>query len=93
MADDRIALAMDGLGFFYRPGQWVIRGYTVALRRGAVLAILGPNGCGKSTLLKLVLGLIRPKEGRLSIHGRIAFVPQLFDVVFDYSVLDNRPCQ
>ena len=58
------------------------------MRCVAALAILGPNGCGKSTLLKLTLGLLKPQEGAVSVRGRAAFVPQLFDMAFDYTVLD-----
>ncbi len=48
------------------------------------LAIIGPNGGGKSTLLKLILGLLSPKSGEISIFGKspqkskniLAYVPQ-----------------
>jgi zinc transport system ATP-binding protein len=48
------------------------------------LAVIGPNGGGKTTLLKLILGLLRPDSGRLTVMGRppvngagvIGYVPQ-----------------
>lgn len=52
------------------------------------MAVLGPNGCGKTTLLRLLLGATPPGEGTIDRRGRIAFVPQLFQVGFDYSVHD-----
>jgi iron complex transport system ATP-binding protein len=39
-------------------------------------------------LLKILLGALRPTAGTMAVHGRTAFVPQLFQVTFDYSVLD-----
>ncbi len=39
------------------------RGLDVALARGEVLALLGPNGGGKTTLLKTLLGILKPKAG------------------------------
>ncbi len=43
---------------------------SIQVRTGERLGILGPNGGGKSTLLKLMLGLIRPGAGSISICGR-----------------------
>lgn len=37
---------------------------------GNALLILGKSGCGKTTLLHLLGGLLRPKEGHISIHGK-----------------------
>ncbi len=82
------SLVFEDLGFAYRPGAWVLRRCSGAVQPGAVLAVLGPNGRGKSTLLKLLLGVLRPQEGHVILHGRAAFVPQLFDVAFGYSALD-----
>ena len=82
------AVSFEGLGFCYDPGQWVLRAYRGEIPRGKVLAILGPNGCGKTTLLKLLLGAHSPGEGVVRVEGRVAFVPQLFQVSFSYSVLD-----
>ncbi len=42
------------------------------VRRGEALGIIGPNGAGKSTALKLLAGILRPDEGRVSVRGRVA---------------------
>lgn len=81
-------LSFEKLGFAYRSGQWVLRDYSGAVERGKTLAILGPNGSGKTTLLKLLIGALAPGEGTIRTLGRIAFVPQLFQVSFPYTVLD-----
>jgi ABC-type cobalamin/Fe3+-siderophores transport systems, ATPase components len=82
------AVGFSGLGYAYRPGQWVFRHYAGDVERGRVLAVLGPNGCGKTTLLRLLLGINAPSEGHVDVRGRVAFVPQLFQVGFDYTALD-----
>ena len=82
------AVSFEDLGYFYRPGQWVLRHCSAAVAPGKILALLGPNGRGKTTLLHILIGALKPREGRLAINGRIAFVPQLFQMSFDYSVLD-----
>ncbi|WP_020176362.1 ABC transporter ATP-binding protein [Methyloferula stellata] len=81
-------ISFTNLGHAYRPGTWVFRNYAATVNKGEVFALLGPNGRGKTTLLKLLLGALKPSEGDLSVKGHFAFVPQLFQVSFDYSCLD-----
>jgi iron complex transport system ATP-binding protein len=45
-------------------------------------------GYGKTTLLELLVGALAPQEGTIRVDGRVAFVPQVFQVGFSYSVLD-----
>jgi len=85
---DDWAIRFTGLSHAYRRGHWVLHNYRGLIRRGRVLAILGPNGCGKTTLLRLLLGLGAPSSGTIERRGRVALVPQLFQVGFDYSVLE-----
>jgi iron complex transport system ATP-binding protein len=75
--------------FAYGPGTPVVlQGYSARIARGSVFAILGPNGRGKTTLLKLLLGALEPVRGDIRVRGRLAFVPQLFQVSFPFRVLD-----
>jgi Cu-processing system ATP-binding protein len=43
----------------------------LALRPGAVTALVGPNGSGKTTLIKIALGLTRPDQGEVRFDGRV----------------------
>lgn len=56
----------------------VLNDITLHLRAGECLAIVGPNGSGKTTLLKLLLGLIRPDHGSVTIASNqtISYIPQ-----------------
>lgn len=47
-----------------------LRGVTVEVREGEVVAIIGRNGAGKTTLIKTVMGLVRPVEGRIVFRGQ-----------------------
>lgn len=46
-----------------------LRGVSLTLYPGEVVALLGVNGAGKSTLLDIALGLAKPKSGHISIYG------------------------
>jgi ABC-2 type transport system ATP-binding protein len=47
-----------------------LRGVDLELRGGELLALLGPNGAGKTTAIALLLGLLRPDRGSVSVFGR-----------------------
>jgi len=40
-----------------------------AVQEGLITGIIGPNGAGKTTLYNVISGIIRPDEGRISLHG------------------------
>lgn len=71
-----------------RSDRTILRDYSLRIERGSVLAILGANGVGKTTLLSAMVGLLRPSSGTVQLSGKVGFVPQLFNAVFGYSVLD-----
>ena len=48
----------------------VVDGLDLAIPRGGVYGFLGPNGSGKSTTMKMLLGLLHPSAGQISLLGR-----------------------
>jgi branched-chain amino acid transport system ATP-binding protein len=48
----------------------VIKGVSLHVSPGEVVAIIGPNGAGKTTLLATIAGLIKPWSGEISLQGR-----------------------
>lgn len=61
-----------------RPKEfWALRDISFELKRGESLGLMGSNGAGKSTLLKLLNGLIKPDEGRITVHGRMGALIEL----------------
>ncbi len=61
-----------------RPSEfWAVKDVSFELRRGECLGLIGHNGAGKSTLLKILNGLIRPDEGKITMHGRIGALIEL----------------
>ena len=76
----------------------VLEGINLVIEEHDFLGIIGPNGGGKSTLLRVILGLVIPYRGRVTVFGKpprkgrdkIGYVPQhnLFDPSFPISVLE-----
>jgi len=62
----------------------VLEDINLTIYKGDFLGIIGPNGGGKTTLVKLILGLLKPQKGTISVLGispknarsRVAYVPQ-----------------
>lgn len=51
---------------------WALKDITFQLKKGDRMGILGLNGAGKSTLLKVIAGVLKPTEGKVSVAGKIA---------------------
>lgn len=64
-------------GLTKRYGEEVVAVSDLALgvRRGEVYGFLGPNGAGKTTTLRMLLGLVRPSSGRVSVLGEAPGTP------------------
>jgi lipopolysaccharide export system ATP-binding protein len=51
-------------------GRTVVKGVDVELRTGEIVALLGPNGAGKTTSFYMMVGFIRPNEGRIDLENQ-----------------------
>jgi len=49
----------------------VLKGLSLKIPRGKVVAILGASGCGKSTLLRMIGGQLRPRRGHVKVGGQV----------------------
>ena len=81
--DDTFAIEIENLWFSYN-GSTVLEDLSLKIEKGDFAAVIGPNGGGKTTLLKLMLGLLKPRKGRIRVLGKtpsqaspnVGYVPQ-----------------
>ena len=96
-------LQADGVVAGYVRDLPIVRGVSLALEAGEILALLGPNGAGKSTLLKAIAGVVPVYEGTICLNDKdikgipahalsaagIGFVPQTSNIFTTLSVEEN----
>jgi ATP-binding cassette subfamily B protein RaxB len=64
------SIRFDNVSFRYAAGEpWVLKDCSFEINAGESVAITGPSGCGKSTLVRLMLGLLDPQQGTISVGG------------------------
>ena len=81
----------------------ILHGVSLEVYRGELVSVIGPNGAGKSTAFKTIVGLLRPRQGRVLFDGHditglrpdlvlrrgLAYVPQGRIVFPQMTVLEN----
>jgi len=84
-------------------GADILKDCTISVDRGEIAVVVGPNGAGKSTAMRAMLGLLKPREGKVLLEGEditklspqqrvhrgMAFVPQTHNVFVTLTVEEN----
>ncbi len=99
--DFKDSIEFQDVNFSYTPGNPVIRDFSLEVRKGEMVALIGPSGSGKSTLVHLLLRLYDINNGSIKIDGtdireltfdslrsRIALVSQT-PFLFNSTITDN----
>lgn len=63
------ALELNDVSYTFPDGTVGVKDVSLKIHRGEILGIIGKNGSGKTTLAKLVLGLLKPKKGKIRLSG------------------------
>jgi ABC-2 type transport system ATP-binding protein len=76
-----------------------VRGIDLRIRTGETYGLLGPNGAGKTTLIRMLVGLLRPTSGRVTVLGhdmpdktvlaQVGYMTQAKAIYADLSVREN----
>jgi len=87
----------------YLPGVNILNGANLYADKGELVGIIGPNGAGKSTLLKAIFGLVKVREGSITLNGEsivglksnelvrkgVGFIPQNNNVFPSLTIEEN----
>ena len=87
----------------YLPGVNILNGTNFHADKGELIGIIGPNGAGKSTLLKAIFGLVKVREGYITLNGEsivglkanqlvtkgVGFIPQNNNVFPSLTIEEN----
>lgn len=100
-----IQLALRGVSASYERGGKVLDNVSLDVKKGEIVSVIGPSGSGKSTLLRVLVGLLKPSLGEISLDGRrvdydsradlklvrdrLAIVFQQFNLFQNMTVLSN----
>src|SRR5881296_3093190 len=68
-------LTLNNIEVMYNDVVLVLKGLSLQVEQGQIVALLGSNGAGKSTTLKAISGLLKPENGALT-DGEILFLGQ-----------------
>lgn len=92
---------VDSISFSYRD-KLVLDNISFSFKDGEVVALLGRNGSGKTTLMRVMLGLLKPSAGNITLDStslfelsykerakRIAYIPQFSSTSFPTTVLES----
>jgi ABC-2 type transport system ATP-binding protein len=95
-------LAVSATGLVRRFGPAVaVDGIDLAIRRGEIFGLVGPDGAGKSTVMRMLAGVLRPDEGDIrlegidvaaqpeAVRGLLSYMPQRFGLYEDLTVSEN----
>ncbi len=92
-------LELENISFSYNKNKSFIQNFTLSIRDGEFIGLLGANGSGKSTILRLASGILKPYEGNIRLWGKplhsyknkdraklLCYLPQLLDINVPFRV-------
>ncbi len=87
-------VSLQDINFSYDNRNLVLENINLEIAEGEFIGVVGPNGGGKTTLLKLILGLLKPTNGEITVFGsapklaskQIGYVPQFSTFNRDFPI-------
>lgn len=86
---ENIILTIEDLSISYK-NKDVLKGIDLRIEKGKVYSIIGPNGCGKTTLMRTMSRSIRPRQGKVLLHGNNIFEMKNKNVAKKMAILNQN---
>ncbi len=87
----KAAVELRGVRYRYANGVEALRGLSLRIAEGEMVALIGPNGAGKSTLLRHLNGLLRPAAGSVRLFGQETAGRSVGELAREVGFLFQRP--
>jgi energy-coupling factor transporter ATP-binding protein EcfA2 len=88
---ENVLIHAQNTEFTYGNKFKALRGVSFEIRQGEIVAIVGQNGAGKSTLSKMLVGLLRPTNGELTMFGRKSRQWRVQDIATQIALVFQNP--
>lgn len=100
LPDKKPLVKIDGVTKLYN-GKAAVNDFSATIYSGEIMGLAGPDGAGKTTLIRLIAGLLKPDQGKITVggldtiqdatdlHKSIGYMPQMFGLYEDLSVMQN----
>jgi ABC-2 type transport system ATP-binding protein len=91
---------LQNIHFEYKAGEEILKGINLKIQEGEIFGFLGPNGAGKTTTFNILVGLLKPTQGKALIKNReiryeerdvyqeVGYMPAVPDTYDDFTVLE-----
>ena len=80
MDQNKLLVKLENAGV-YRSSKWLVRGISLAINKGQIVTLIGPNGSGKTTTAKMILNIMKTDEGMvIGNANKMAYVPQKINI-------------
>jgi len=84
-------IEIKDLAFHYSPKRPILHDIQFNVEKGDWIAVLGHNGSGKSTLAKLIMGLLQPISGTVSVFDQIVTPENVYDIRKHIGIVFQNP--
>jgi energy-coupling factor transporter ATP-binding protein EcfA2 len=84
------SIEVQDVWFSYN-GHDALRGMSLTIRSGEFVAVMGRNGSGKTTLLKHLVGLLKPRQGRVAVGGHDTRNTSLEEIIAHVGYVPQNP--